>query len=69
MKLVNQPSALPTNKLAVSVMIGPVVTELWPEVMMDVYPPLAGGDATAVFVGAIAALIVGYFVPDRANVG
>ena len=68
MQLVTQPSALPTNKLAVSVMIGPVVTELWPDLMMDLYPPLAGGPMTAAMIGAIAALIVGYFTPDRANV-
>ena len=67
MALVKQPSALPTNKLSVAVMIGPAATEAWGAVMATVYPPLSGPEMS-VLVGALAALVVGWFVPDRANV-
>lgn len=67
MALVRQPSALPTNKLSVAVMIGPAATEAWGAVMATVYPPIAGPEMS-VLVGALAALVVGWFVPDRANV-
>lgn len=67
MSLVKQPSALPTNKLSVAVLVGPAVTELWGNVMLELWPALAG-DSTSMFVGALAALILGYLVPDRANV-
>lgn len=67
MKLVNQPSALPTNKLGVAALVGPAVAEVWRNLMTDAYPALAG-DATAILVGTFAALIAGYFVRDRANV-
>ena len=66
-ELVNQPSVLPTRKLAVAAMIGPTITEIWGGVMLDVYPPLAG-DVTSMLVGGLAALVVGYFTRDRANV-
>jgi hypothetical protein len=67
MALVRQPSNLPTNKLSVAVMIGPAATEAWGAVMATIYPPLAGPEMS-VLVGALAALVVGWFVPDRANV-
>jgi hypothetical protein len=64
--LVDQPTARPTNKLAIAVLIGPAVTEIWGGVMAEIYPALAGA-STSMLVGAIAALAVGYLVPDRAN--
>lgn len=67
MTLASQPNALPTNKLAIAALVGPAVTELWPGIMADLWPALAGGPATAALAGAAAALIVGWFVPDRAN--
>lgn len=65
--LVNQPSALPTRKLTVAAMIAPAVTEAWGAFMTDVYPPVAGPEVS-MLVGATAALLLGYFVRDRANV-
>ena len=67
MTLVNQPSALPTNKLAVAAAIGPAASEVWAAFLAGPYPELAG-PAMQVLVGAVAALLAGYFVRDRANV-
>ena len=65
--LVNQPSAMPTNKLMVATLVGPAATEVWGQVMSGLYPSLAG-PAMSMLVGGIAALLIGYFVKDRANV-
>ena len=65
--LVSQPSALPTRKLTVAALIAPAATEAWQGVMTDLYPPL-GGEAMGMLAGALAALLVGYYVKDRANV-
>lgn len=62
-----QASRLPTRKLSVGAMVGPVVTEVWGRVMVDVYPPLAGPQM-AMLAGALAAIAVAYWVKDRANV-
>ena len=67
MNTVNQPSALPTNKLMVATAVGPVVTEVWAGVMAEILPALAGPEMS-LFAGMIATLVVGYFVPDRPNV-
>jgi hypothetical protein len=67
MALVKQPSNLPTNKLSVAVMIGPAATEAWGAVMTTLYAPLSGPEMS-MLVGALAALAIGYLVPDRANV-
>lgn len=67
MALAKQPDRLPTNKLAVAALIGPAVTEAWGAVMATIYPPLSGPEVS-LLVGAVATLIVGYFVPDRENV-
>ena len=64
--LVKQTSALPTNKLSVAVLIGPAATEAWGAVMATIYHPLSGPEVS-MLVGALAALAVGYMVPDRAN--
>ncbi len=64
--LVKQPSAVPTRKLAVAAMVGPAVTEIWGAAMADLYPPLAG-ESASLLAGGLAALVVGYFVRDRAN--
>ena len=65
--MARQPDALPTNKLAVAALIGPAVTEAWPGIMADFYPALSG-PASALLAGALASLVIGWFVPDRANV-
>ena len=67
MALAHQASALPTNKLMVSALIAPAFTEFWGTFMSENFPAL-GGEAVTILVGALAALVVGYFVPDRANV-
>lgn len=67
MPLVNQPTSLPTNKLMVATLIGPAATEVWGQVMTDLYPTLAG-PAMSMLAGGVAAMLVGYFVKDRANV-
>lgn len=67
MALVRQPGRLPTNKLSVAVLIGPAATEAWGAVMTTIYPPVAGPEVS-MLAGALAALAIGYLVPDRANV-
>lgn len=64
MKLANQPDFLPSNKLTVAAMIGPAVVEVWQVVA---HAALAG-PAMSALVGSVVALVVGYFVDDRANV-
>jgi hypothetical protein len=76
MPLVKQPSALPTNKLAVGsavtaivgTQLSPAVAEVWPQIA----PALLAGPAMTEIVSAVAALLaglaVGWFIPDRANV-
>ena len=68
MTLADQPSVFPTNKLAVAAMIGPAVTEAWGSVMADMYAPMSG-PAVAMLAGAIASLLMAWFVPDRDNLG
>jgi hypothetical protein len=65
--LVKQPSPLPTNKLAVAVLIGPAATEAWGAVMAQIYLPMSGPEVS-MLVGGLAALAVGYIVRDRVNV-
>ena len=67
MALVNQPSAMPTNKLMVAAAVGPAVTEVWGAVMSDLYAPVAGVE-TSFLMGAAAALALGYLIKDRPNV-
>ena len=62
-----QTSSFPTNKLSVAVLIGPAVTEAWGAVMETIYQPLSGPEMS-MLIGALVALAVGYFVPDRPNV-
>lgn len=66
MPLARQPSALPSNKLAIAALVGPAASEIWQSVMLDLYPPLAG-DMTTMLVAGLITLFVGYWVPDRAN--
>ena len=68
MALADQPDAYPTNKLTVAAMIAPAVTEAYQNVMTQFYAPLSG-PAMGMLAGAAAAMIAGYFVPDRDNVG
>ena len=67
MALATQLNNFPTNKLAIAAMIGPAVTEAWGSVMAEMYAPMSG-PAMAMLAGAIASLIIGWFVPDRPNV-
>ncbi len=67
MQLAKQLSALPTNKLLTGSAVAPIVTAAWSEVMAIVAPSLAG-PGMAALVGGLAALLIGYFVPDRVNV-
>ena len=66
MALAKQPSAMPTNKLSVAVMVGPAATEAWGAVMASVYPALSGPEMS-MLIGGLAALVVGWLVPDRAQ--
>ncbi|MCJ8139550.1 hypothetical protein [Falsirhodobacter halotolerans] len=68
MKLATQLSALPTNKLLTGSAIGPIATAAWAEVMATAAPALAGPGMSGL-IGFIAAIVVGYFVPDRVNEG
>ena len=68
MPLANQPDVFPTNKLTVSAFVAPAVTEAWQNVMATIYVPLSGPEM-GMFAGVCAAFLVGYFVPDRDNVG
>lgn len=67
MALARQRSAWPTNKLAVAAAIAPAATEVWSAVMSANHPELSG-PAVSILVGALASLVVGWFIPDRANV-
>lgn len=62
-----QATAMPTRKLTVGAMIGPVVTEVWGSVMADIYPPLSGPELS-MLIGALAAIAVAYWIKDAPNV-
>jgi hypothetical protein len=70
-----QPDALPTNKAAVSAAIGaaivlhtePVIAELWPQIAPAMLAGPAVTSAIAWAAGFTAALVVAWFVPDRAG--
>ncbi|MBK4215819.1 hypothetical protein JJJ17_07775 [Paracoccus caeni] len=64
--LANQLSALPTNKLLTGSGVGSIVSTAWAEVMASYAPSLAGPGMSAL-VGFVAAIAIGYFVPDRVN--
>lgn len=69
--LVNQPDNWPTRKLMVAAAVGPAAVEAWPGLVALVTPdlvPVLAGPGVSGLVGAFAALAVGYFVRDRANV-
>lgn len=76
MQLATQPSSLPTHKLAVgatlaalvSTYAGPVVAEVWPQVMPAAFAGPAVTGLVQALVGMLAALAVAYWVPDAANV-
>ena len=75
MALAKQPSAMPTNKLAVGsavtaivgTQLSPAVAEVWPQIA----PAILSGPAMTEIISAVAALLaglaVGWFVPDRAQ--
>ena len=62
MSIVTQPSAMPTNKLTVAVLIPLAVQEVLPML----FPALAATPNTTMLIGAVLALVVGWLVPDRA---
>lgn len=64
MTLANQPSVLPTNKLTVGALLAPAIAE----VFQAYAPPELSGPAMSALVGALIAMFVAYWVPDRANV-
>jgi hypothetical protein len=75
MPLAKQPSALPTNKLAVGstvtaivgTQLAPALEEIWPALA----PAILAGPAVTQLVAALAAMLAGMFVawwvPDRPN--
>lgn len=74
--MTTQPSAMPTNKLAVATignvtlnaLMADAIREAWPSI---VGPALSGPAMTAFIAAAIPALLslaVAYFVPDRPNI-
>ena len=75
--MARQTSVMPTNKLAVGsavtaivgTQLSPAVAEVWPQIA----PAILAGPAFTEIISALAALIaglvVGWFVPDRSNVG
>jgi hypothetical protein len=71
-----QPDGMPTNKALTAASIAAVVTtyaqpvaaELWPQVAPAALAGPAMTGAVAALVGAMAALIVAWWVPDRAGV-
>ena len=65
--LAKQLSALPTNKLLAGSGVASIVQAAWSEVMVSAAPSLAGPGRAALG-GFLAAMVVGYFVPDRLNV-
>jgi len=70
MTLATQPSLRPTNKLTAAALIAPAVTEVWGALLpylCDTCEAFAGPDMS-MLVGAFAALAVGWFIPDKANV-
>lgn len=71
-----QPDGLPTNKAAVVAALAPVVAIYVEPVVAEVWPQIAGGvlagpavtQMLAAILGAVAALVVAWWVPDRAGV-
>ena len=74
--MAKQPSALPTNKLAVGsavtaivgTQLSPAVAEVWPQVVWPILAGPAVTDIVSASAALAAGLVVGWFVPDRANV-
>lgn len=66
MKTATQKTAMPTRKLLSAALVAPMVTEVWGRAMADILPSLAGPEASQ-WIGAAAAIAVGYFVPDAPN--
>ena len=64
MTLARQPDFLPTNKLTVAALIGPAFVEVW----QAVGPVALTGPAMSSLLGGIVVLLIGRYVPDRANV-
>ena len=71
-----QPDNLPTNKAATvavlapagALYVAPIIAELWPQVAPALVAGPAVTEALAWLAGALAALAVAWFVPDRAGV-
>lgn len=72
MATVNQPSALPTNKLSAS-LVGLVLGAVLFEIAAHYFPTLAeveidGVGSLSLVFQMFASAALGYFVPDRPNV-
>jgi len=65
--LVDQPSKRPTNKMTVAALVGPAASEVWGK-FTAIHAPALSGEAMSVLIGALAAMLVAYWVKDRANV-
>jgi hypothetical protein len=76
MALVKQPSKLPTNKLAAGAVVssivgtqaGPLVQEIWPQLAPAVLAGPVMTDTLAMLIALLSGVVVGWFVPDQANV-
>lgn len=75
MSLERQPDNLPTNKAATVAAIAPLVAlyaepvarEIWPQVAPAMLAGPAMTTAVAALIGALAGLVVAWWVPDRAG--
>ena len=73
--LERQPDRIPTNKAltmaggipALSVIIGPAVAEVWPQIAPAALSGPAMTDFVAAALAGLASLALAYFVPDRAG--
>ncbi len=76
MTLATQPDFLPTNKAmtvaalapGLALHVEPVVAEVWPQLVPLALAGPAMTTAVAWLASALAALVVAWWVPDRANV-
>ncbi|WP_300009646.1 hypothetical protein [uncultured Roseobacter sp.] len=63
--LANQVDELPTNKLAVAALIAPAITEVLGNYTAGT---AFGGPAVSMLIAAGITMLIGRYIPDRANV-
>lgn len=76
MTLAKQASVLPTNKLAfgsaitaiVGTQLSPMVAELWPGIAPPLFAGPAFTDILATLTALLAGVVIGWFIPDRAQI-